>query len=237
MDCTPSTDAPLPGTEAVAAGAATVFSEGPTISTSFGPGGTTTTDTVPDDGGPEQIVVTAPRPASSTAWPRAAPDTAPPAEPSRHSGFRWPDLWPISSAQAQEEAEKDPITGREDEGLEEILRENDDKLDRDWRFRDREIRKEKADFPTADGNEQLRKATEPKPEESPLLPIPDSYASRLAPLRGPPAAPTEPAPRAGASGTAAATATEETSPAPRLPRNTRRDWTKAMRIGQNLYQP
>ena len=184
----------------------------------FGPDGTTTTDTVSNDGSPEQIVVTAPRPGSSTPRPPAAPDTAPPAESSPHSGFRWSDLWPISSAQAQEEAEgKDPFTGKIDERLEEIVRENFEKLDVARQLHDREIREEKADFPTTYNNEQLRKATEPKPGENPLLPIPDSYASRLAPLRGPPAAPTEPAPRAGASGTAAATATEETSPAPRLP--------------------
>jgi hypothetical protein len=62
-----SADAPRPGTEAVSTGTATVSSEGPMISTTFGPGGTTTTDTVSNDGSPEQIVVTAPRPNSTSS--------------------------------------------------------------------------------------------------------------------------------------------------------------------------
>ena len=49
----PATDAPRPGSEAVSTGAATVSSEGPMITTIFGPGGTTTTDTVANDGSPE----------------------------------------------------------------------------------------------------------------------------------------------------------------------------------------
>jgi hypothetical protein len=55
------------GTEAVSTGAATVSSEGPMITATFGPGGTTTTDTVSNDGSPEQIVVTAPRPNSASS--------------------------------------------------------------------------------------------------------------------------------------------------------------------------
>jgi hypothetical protein len=127
------------------------------------PGGQATTDTVPNDGNPEQIVVTTPRPAA-------------PSRSSAGSGFSF-SL--ISSAHAQEvpETEADPALEEEVARNEEVLRAREIALER-------EALAQRADLPTAEGDREIKAAVANQPNPlapflTPQNPAVDALAARL----------------------------------------------------------